>query len=659
VEKILLELAANRDEAQAPQLLRALVNKFRPPLLQDKHYAEARLSEITTLLNSNRAYCEGLQRNILSVVHKASFTQLFSETGIITKNNFWSEFSEKISYKILPPVEEEQSIHRQLQYIFHERNDFKWVEEVDIAVWNDFFNSLRFDLSKVPHQFKTQMFNALKILSYRIAALGLEKEITGKISDTDELLSPFLSQNKEVYDLVMLLSTGLSAADIEARFDKINLLLVQCEANLNIIKQKALEGGTSLHQTFIISRISQMLQRMRIIIDFMDDAHFDMSRLVHFFRLIIHHTQNKSRLREFISENIAALSYQIAEHKSTSGEHYIASNRKEYLKFFYSACGGGIIISFIVIFKILIHHAGYAPFWEAIAYSLNYAFGFILIHITGSTLATKQPAMTASTIARMLDVKASGTLNNDNIINLIAKVISTQTISFVGNLLLVFMLTVLLIMGIEYFSGENFVGYVEAQKMLDANNPLRSLVWFYAGITGVFLFISGIISGYYDNKVIYDKIPERLRHHPQLKKMMPEGMLNRFADYMDHNLGSLVGNLMLGFFLGTATFIGEILGWYYDIRHITISSGYFSIGVYQNFILLPWWEIALVFIGVIGVGFINFLVSFSLALYVALRSRKVSVDDYGKLISVLIGYVKNYPFDFIFPPKNDRTINDR
>jgi site-specific recombinase len=510
----------------------------------------------------------------------------------------------------------------------------------------------------MPHKLKSQMFNALKILSYRVAALGLEKEINRKMLNGDELLSPFLLQNKEVYDLIMLLSTGLSSSELQDRFNNITELLHQCEINLAQIKEKTSISGTSLQQIFVITRIAQMLERMKTIIGLMDDANFKTSQLVSFFKKTIHTENNKNKLRELFSENISLLSYQIAEHKSQSGEHYIAQDRNEYLKFFYSACGGGIIISFVVLLKVMIHHAGYAPFWEAVMYSLNYAMGFILIHITGSTLATKQPAMTASTIARSLDIKASGRLTDETIALLFAKVFNTQTISFIGNLVMVFPLTALWVMLLETSTGKLFVTPNEAVAMLDANNPLRSLVWLYAAFTGFFLFLSGIISGYYDNKVVYEQIPQRIRHHPHLQKMLPEKILSAFANYMNHNMGSLLGNLALGFFLGTATFIGEILGWYYDIRHITISSGYFSIGVFEIHSILPWWEIAVVFIGVMGVGFVNFVVSFSLALYVALKSRNVSVKDYTNLVATILRYFFRYPMDFIIPPAQERRITE-
>lgn len=653
MDKILSELSINTDANQAVYLLRVLVSRLRPTFFERKGAATIKLQKLIAQLKTNNENREALRNNILLVVHQSDVSQLFLETGIISKGSFWSEISKKLSHKILPPVEDENSINAKIQQIFIEDNDFEWIVAIEDSVWEDFFTTLNFKTTGIPQRIKSQMFNALKVLSFRVASLGLEKEIIGKISTQDELLSPFLLQNKEIYDLISLLNTGLDAADVASRFEKITDLINQCTDNLKLIKEKTTVNGASLHQSFIIKRIEQMIARMQLTTDLMYGENFNILKFVKFFKQVIYEEQNKNRLRELFSDNVSLLSYQIAEHKSKSGDHYIARNLKEYKKFFRAACGGGVIISFVVIFKILIHHAHYAPFWEAVMYSLNYAMGFILIHVTHSSLATKQPAMTASALARALDVKASGIQSNQNFSQLIAKVWSSQTISFVGNLLIVFPLTLLWVVLLEKFAGYQLVDTIEAGKMLDSNNPFKSLAWFYAAITGFFLFLSGIISGYYDNKVIYDHIPKRIVNHPYLKKMLPNSWLVKFAHYMEHNLGSLVGNFLLGFFLGTATFIGEILGWPYDIRHITISSGYFSIGVYQNFSVLPWWEILAVFVGVLGVGFTNFLVSFSLAFFVALKARSVKLSNYSELLDNVLSYLKSNPKEFIVPSDKD------
>ncbi|MBL0144418.1 MAG: hypothetical protein IPP48_00215 [Chitinophagaceae bacterium] len=144
-----------------------------------------------------------------------------------------------------------------------------------------------------------------------------------------------------------------------------------------------------------------------------------------------------------LSENTGYLAYQIAEHGGKRGEDYITTTRKEFWKMFWSAAGGGVIISFIGIVKNLIGKLSLAPFWQGFFYSTNYSLGFILIQDTGSTLATKQPAYTANNVASSFDAQKTG--DEPDLRNLaitVAKVSRTQLASFAGNLMVVFRLLI-------------------------------------------------------------------------------------------------------------------------------------------------------------------------------------------------------------------------
>ncbi len=48
-------------------------------------------------------------------------------------------------------------------------------------------------------------------------------------------------------------------------------------------------------------------------------------------------------------------------------------------------------------------------------------------------------------------------------------------------------------------------------NLLHDLHPLRGLALLYAAIAGVYLFLSGLISGYYDNLSLYHRVPVRLR----------------------------------------------------------------------------------------------------------------------------------------------------
>jgi site-specific recombinase len=99
-----------------------------------------------------------------------------------------------------------------------------------------------------------------------------------------------------------------------------------------------------------------------------------------------------------------------------------------------------------------------------------------------------------------------------------------------------------------------------------------------------------------------------------------------------------------------AGFIGEIFGIRFDIRHITISAGNTSIAVYGLGIHnIDRWYLVTVLLGVLGIGFLNFLVSFSLAFFVAVRSRGIKLRDYPEFLGILWRYFRNSPMDFIRP----------
>lgn len=159
--------------------------------------------------------------------------------------------------------------------------------------------------------------------------------------------------------------------------------------------------------------------------------------------------------------------------------------------------------------------------------------------------------MTANTIAASMDENDKGDKKMLRTVRLIAEISRAQFISVVGNIIIV--LPVAFILGLLYSSvfGYNIISPDEANAMVMNLHPWHSGSLFYAAIAGVLLMISGVIAGFYDNKVVYGQIPERIRQHPLLKRIIPEKSLNKFATYMSHNTGVMLGNIFLGIFLAT------------------------------------------------------------------------------------------------------------
>jgi len=158
-------------------------------------------------------------------------------------------------------------------------------------------------------------------------------------------------------------------------------------------------------------------------------------------------------------------------------------------------------------------------------------------------------------------------------------------------------------------------------------NPFESLAIPHAAIAGVCLFLSGLIAGYYDNLAVYHSVGTRLRQHRRLKNMMSPKRLDKVSTYIENNLGALAGNFWFGIMLGSMGTVGYILGLPLDIRHIAFASVNFAQSVFTLRADIDLSTVLISFLGVLLIGMTNLLVSFSLALFVALKARRVSLTN--------------------------------
>ncbi|MEM8528991.1 MAG: hypothetical protein AAGG68_30445, partial [Bacteroidota bacterium] len=98
----------------------------------------------------------------------------------------------------------------------------------------------------------------------------------------------------------------------------------------------------------------------------------------------------------------------------------------------------------------------------------------------------------------------------------------------------------------------------------------------------------------------------------------------RAGAFVKKNAGSLLGNLALGFLLGSTFLLSDILPFKVDIRHIAFSSAYVGYATMSSTFALN--TVLLALSGALLIGFINFIVSFSITLYLALKSRGANLN---------------------------------
>lgn len=652
------------DPSSAEGLIQ-IVDAIRPPKKNLKQ-ASINLRNLIQVLQKHQWEKEALKLYFNHFLHSRHLVPLFTNSGILTNKGFFTEAWERISSRILPRAQGETDHTGTFNEIFYKSWDYLWVNEIPYEDWISLFQELGLkevdDLDPADQVFG-QLVNSILVLSQRVGSLGLEPEILSKLPELEEFDSPFMVQNKDIFAYLdhIQLRGDFDRSDQNPDYKQILVMLNQCSDFSLLIRKNKRKYGADLFLTYLLSRLNQNIDRLRTLLRLVVNSPEKTSFKVELelFKNLVQAENKKNSLSEHFDNNIKSIAFQVTEHAGKTGEHYIANTTKEWWSMLFSSMGGGFIVGFLSIIKVLIYYLKLPLFGEAFLYSMNYSLGFIGIHVSHSTLATKQPAMTASKLAGALDENTKTRSDSiENLAEVIVKISRSQFIAFVGNVVVAFPVAFFVAWVYHYFSGGQIAAPEKAFNLINELDPFNSFALFHAGIAGVFLFLSGLISGYYDNKGIYNKIPQRIRNHRFLNRFLGKSKTNRFSEYLDQNLGNLAGNFFLGIFLGSMGTIGVIFGLPLDIRHITFASANFGLAFVSVGDQLSQYEIGITILGITLIGMLNFLVSFSLAIFVATKSRGVSFNQRNELFKILLGRFALKPGQFFFPPKTPKTPLD-
>ena len=505
------------------------------------------------------------------------------------------------------------------------------------------------------------VLDAVLVLSYRISSIGLEPELIRNEPSLEEFASPFLAQNDEVGEYLEQFSQAWADASLEFQDERhILVLLDQCAQIIQKIRRTASRSGTSISLTFLLQRLTQQLERMERLLAILTALREEKSGeralplLVDLFKTLVSGECHKNDVRQHWRESLELLALRVTENASRTGEHYITSTRSEYFALLKSAMGAGLIIAFMAVLKLQLSKEHLPPLTEALLFSLNYGLGFMLIHILHFTVATKQPAMTASAIAASISEQGGNNRDMESLTSIIAQTLRSQLAAILGNVLVVIPMAMLIAWGVMQATGVHFIPPEKAHHLMEDIDPIHSLAVFYAAIAGVCLFLSGLIAGHHDNLAMYNRIPQRLKQLRWLERLLGKARLSRVADYVENNLGALAGNFYFGCMLGGMTAIGVLFGLPVDIRHITFSSAYLGFSLIGlDFTMQPQ-ELWLGVLGIALIGLTNLVVSFTLALSVAMKARKVTFTQRRALLQSLGRRFRQRPGEFLLPPKSQK-----
>ncbi len=638
-----------------------LIAIFRPK--RKSLYYQVDIRPLLDYLKESNEHRDLFVKYMHRVLDQKDFDQLITDTGIISYADFRYEIKKRFTEKYLPSQPPKSTLQYVLNQIFYHSKDADWVAAIPAEQLHELYVICQFNsLYESEHNFEIkEILYGLEVLVQRITGRAMETDVSKMVPEFQNFDSPFIAimrEFNELNDRFLGDHMQFMTSD-DLAYKQILVLHKQCENYIDTAFSNSHRFGISIKVNQSLLRIRQQLERIKTILSFLviNEAQEKMTKTIAFAQTLIDYNCRKSNIRKLVGQSTQLLAYEITHHTAQTGEHYITSSKKEYWRMFRSACGGGIIVGVMCIIKLFLGKVDTSEFGHALLYSMNYAIGFTAIYLFGATLATKQPAMTASALVAAIQNGASRQDQTRhkywNFAIFFARLFRSQFIAFVGNVIMAFPVSLLLVWGIQEVFHFNPAAD-KWLKLVNELNPTETPMILHACIAGVFLFLSGIIAGSISNRDKHNSVYYRIEEQPVLKKVFGKEKTAKVARFYEKKWAGIVSNIWFGVFMGTTASVGMFLGLNLDIRHITFASGNLALGWFghDRYLSTEMWIWGILGIGIIG--FFNFLVSFSLSLTLAFRSRNLSFGELIKMAKAVWIYFKISPRSFFFPPEEKK-----
>ncbi len=667
-------------------LLKDLYAALRPARGEGSAAAVERFNVLITCLREDPVLAAAFRRHYVHFFTRRHLRAFFADSGILPATGFFSEWARILVHRVLPEVPNKADAKACIHIFLNDPDDWVWLsaipEDALFRFWQLLAPTDAFDEAAWKDLVRA-LLDAISLLAHRVAGLGMDSALLDASAHLGDFAPSFfaLPAETECYTQSLL---AHFADPTRMPDDGKHLLVIvdQCLNALTRARKYFLEAGTSLHMTYLLMRCEESLYRMQELIQLMQaflmsatvmdalvaDAadtpaampipggrfHPETGMALRTWGAFVHRaflTENRrNNFGDYWARLMQLLALRVTETAAQSGGHYICTTPREYRGMWLSAMGAGVLIAGMALLKIFAGALHTSLFATAVMYSLIYGLGFTVIYLLGFTVATKQPAMTAQTlVSQMRDVSPDKADDLSAVVDLIAAVCRSQMAAIAGNILVAFPVAIALGVGLGRWLGES---PISAEKSAHLLSDLDIFGWAlpHAALAGVFLYLAGLISGYFDNRAAHSHLRARIAYAPWLRRWLGEAGAARLGDYIGRHLGGIMGNFLFGCMLGCAGIFGVILGLPIDIRHIAFSAANMGYAIIGSNTLLSWQTLAWAALGVLLIGMTNLLVSFTLALRTAFRARHMTFKGSRALLGAIWQRFRETPGLFFLPP---------
>lgn len=600
--------------------------------LNEEHFSASlpslRLRRLLDVLDRHPEDKDRVSATLQSILREAHALDLLSEAGLPRHSSFLGEITERVLQTCLPAPVESGQLGLFVERVFHDPSDGDWVESLDCRLLERLRALYRSHLhsdASIKEPFSTELGDAIRRLAIQMSAIGCSSSIR-------TLLPQRSIQSVSFFKLPKVVEQLLEPANLQTNrpvaphLMEVRLVLDGCFRQIDEWRAVLKTRGVNTEIVHQLMFLEASLQRFEDCLSLAFEPNQDLRRWQTLFAQLIRDRQNAHSIRGLLRTRFSLLARRVVERNGHTGEHYIAHTRAESWDLFKRAAGGGVVMSWTSAIKTFLFSFHFPPLLEGMLASLNYSVSFVGLQLAGFTLATKQPANTAPALAskmhRILEPQSL-----ESLVDEMVALIRSQGLAILGNVALVIPCMGLLDLLITQLSGTPLMPAEKATRMIQSLS-IFGISPLCAALTGALLFCSSLIGAWADNAYAFHQIARNLSADRRFIRILGTTRTHRLARWGQRWVGVIASNVSLAFMLGLIPALGVVSGFPLDVRHVTLSSGMLmqsldSLGL-QTLGTSDFWLASL---GIVAIGLLNVVVSFALALWIAIRARGIVAPE--------------------------------
>ena len=590
-------------------------------------------------------------KTLRSLVRETQALDLFADTGLPREVAFTHELMRRIMSRLLPDRPDTRDLADIFDRLFPQGPDADWLEQIDADLARGILDLFHHDEANDKTNWiglREDLEDALVQLSDRICVTGSGREVRGRLPKMNFRELPFQKLPPAIEVLLAKQQAGTPVAELSAELHHVRGLADACDRAVDEVIGQLEKTGVNTRLVYDIARLRAQVRRLELLLEAWAAPNQDPVHTLTLLADLVRQNHSRKSVVELFKQNLHLLTRRIVERNAETGEHYVARNGREYLGMLHSAAGGGVLMGLATFIKLLLAKLALVGFFRGATFGLNYATSFVVIQLCGFTVATKQPATTAPALARRME-ELRTTQQLEALVDEVVFLIRSQTAAVFGNLALVIPAMLFCDWIWRLITGQHIVDAHKAETLLEAVAPLSGC-WIFAAFTGVLLWISSLFAAWSDNWFVLHQLRPALAQNRLWHRLFGPTRVRNFALWLERNIAGLAGNISLGLMLGLVPEVALFFGLPLDVRHVTLSTGQVTAAFATLGVAQLWaWSTVWIVLGILGVGALNILVSFGLALWVAIRARNVRGPERHLFFQALRRRVLRKPLSFILP----------